>query len=147
MFSWDMEIEVSLQKYTVNRYWLKTSLCENLDQSDSASSCSVLFFQFAGLALLPIPTSMFGATEFSCENLAKKLFFHEFVFLRSVYLFMYKSAQSSKCASIAPLPPPYSPNAWVTMADVLARNPSWEYSPGHRGDFRISSWKLRYGPI
>ena len=23
-------------------------------------------------------------------------------------------------------PPPYSPNAWVKLADFLARNPSWE---------------------
>ena len=46
-----------------------------------------------------------------------------------------EGAQGSK--SLAP--PPYSPNAWVKLADFLARNPSWEYFPGHRGDFWISS--------
>ena len=31
------------------------------------------------------------------------------------------------------------PNARVKLADFLARNSSWEYFPGHRGDFHPGS--------
>ena len=43
--------------------------------------------------------------------------------------------------------PPYSPNPWAESVKFLARDPSCEYFRGHRGDFSISFWKLRYGPI
>ena len=43
-----------------------------------------------------------------------------------------EDAQGSKL--LAP-PPPYSPNAWVKLADFFARDPSWGYFQGHRGDF------------
>ena len=43
--------------------------------------------------------------------------------------------------------PTYSPNAWTDLAHFSAREPSCEYFQTHRGDFRILSWKPRYGHI
>ena len=43
--------------------------------------------------------------------------------------------------------PTYSPNAWTDLAHFSAREPSCEYFQTHRGDFRILSWKSRYGHI
>ena len=90
------------------------------------------FFQF--LLLL---TPFFLLFFFLFSSLGSDPVGHDKLTLLVSYFFVplpfshgsYRSARNRKCAvlKIAITPPPYSPNAWVKLADFLARNPSWEY--------------------
>ena len=56
-----------------------------------------------------------------------------------------RSAQAVVCYTEVPeiqdvvgtksMAPPYSPNAWAELAQILGGSPLGEYFQGHRGDF------------
>ena len=60
---------------------------------------------------------------------------------------VYRNDWNIRLKSLSKTVAPHSPNAWAELAHFLARDPSCEYFQGYRGDFWISFWKLRYGPI